>query len=172
MVTAASEDPDPVATGALTVDVGFACESATAPAADVIQGWVAAALEASGRRPARAIELAVRIVTAAEIRSLNARFRRQDKPTNVLAFPTETTGDVPDPLPAHLGDIVVCEEVVVAEAHDQRKAPADHWAHVLVHGTLHLVGFDHGNASEAAEMEALETQILAAGGVADPYAGR
>jgi len=103
------------------------------------------------------------------MRGLNRDYRGKDKPTNVLSFPAGQVAGLPDAEPVPLGDIVVCADVVSDEAATQEKAPADHWAHMLVHGTLHLLGFDHEDETDAATMEALETRILAAGGVADPY---
>ena len=104
------------------------------------------------------------------MRTLNRDYRGRDKVTNVLSFPA---GDI-DGLPAGaaqlLGDIVVCAAVVGEEAARQGKAAGDHWAHMLVHGTLHLLGFDHKSAAEAADMEGLEAHILTAQGLADPYA--
>jgi len=117
----------------------------------------------------RPCEIAVRIVDAEEIKTLNQLYRKQDKATNVLSFPGGEIDGLPDDAAQMLGDIVVCAPIITREASEQGKAPVDHWAHMLVHGTLHLLGFDHTNAAEAAEMEALETSILAAGNVTDPY---
>ncbi len=152
----------------LTVDVQVACDGEV-PAEAVIQKWVSTALGQSGRLANRSFEIAVRIVDAEEIRTLNQLYREQDKPTNVLSFPGGEIDGLPDDATRMLGDIVVCAAIVAREAAEQGKAPADHWAHMLVHGTLHLLGFDHTNDSEADEMEALETSILATGNVTDPY---
>jgi probable rRNA maturation factor len=152
----------------LTVDIQVACDG-DIPAEAVIQRWVAAALGQSGRSANRPCEIAVRIVDAEEIKTLNQLYRKQDKATNVLSFPGGEIDGLPDDATQMLGDIVVCAPIITREASEQGKAPVDHWAHMLVHGTLHLLGFDHTNAAEAAEMEALETSILAAGNVTDPY---
>ena len=106
------------------------------------------------------------------VRDLNARFRGKDYATNVLSFPA----DLPEGLPEdfdfpQLGDLVICAPVVVREAAEQGKALGDHYAHLTIHGVLHLLGFDHVEEAEAEEMEALERQILASLGIADPYAG-
>jgi probable rRNA maturation factor len=95
-----------------------------------------------------------------------------DKATNVLSFPadSETLDNLPPDLPCSLGDIVICGPVVEREAEAQHKEKAAHWAHLLVHGTLHLLGHDHDVAAEAVEMEAIETRILRRRGIGDPYA--
>jgi probable rRNA maturation factor len=172
MATAATAGPDAAAAQAPTVDVQIACDAAGTPDRRFVRHWVANALAASGRQPPGEVEVSVRVVSNSEIRRLNARYRQRDRATNVLAFPAGPVDGLPAGLPAHLGDIVVCADVVAAEAGRQGKALADHWAHMLVHGALHLLGFDHGSGAEAAEMEGLETRILAAGGVLDPYASR
>jgi probable rRNA maturation factor len=103
------------------------------------------------------------------MRALNRDYRDKDKPTNVLSFPAGQVTGLPEAEPMPIGDIVVCADVVSNEAAEQGKAPPDHWAHMLVHGTLHLLGFDHEADAEAAAMETLESRILAEQGVADPY---
>ena len=126
--------------------------------------WVAAALD--GRRDEAVVSL--RVVDAEEGRALNAQWRGRDAPTNVLSFPAELPEEVGLPL---LGDLVLCAPVVAREAAEQGKAVDDHWAHLVVHGVLHLLGMDHQDDSEAEAMEALEREILTALGIADPYAG-
>ena len=116
------------------------------------------------------IELAVRVVDAEESRALNRQYRDQDKPTNVLSFPAPPPDGLPEAAGRLLGDVVICAPVVAAEAAEQDKSVAAHWGHMLVHGTLHLLGYDHQTDAEAAAMEALERQILAARSVTDPYA--
>lgn len=105
------------------------------------------------------------------IREINAEWRGQDKPTNVLSFPAFplTPGGMPGPM---LGDIVIARETVEREADDLSKTFEDHLTHLLVHGFLHLFGYDHMNAGEAEIMEGLETRILASLGLSDPYAGQ
>ncbi len=124
--------------------------------------WVRAALD-DGHADAM---ICVRIVDEAEMRELNARYRGRDHATNVLSFPAELPPGVDLPL---LGDIVVCAPVVAHEAAEQGKPARAHWAHMLVHATLHLLGHDHEQASEAERMEALETRILARLKFPDPY---
>ena len=150
------------------VDVQVACDDPDIPESAEITRWVTAAVAAAGSNDA-AVEVSVRIVDRGESQALNATFRQQDKPTNVLSFPADTRG-TPDGEPRLLGDVVVSAPVVGAEAREQGKPAASHWAHMLVHGTLHLLGFDHEQQSEARRMEALEVRILAAQGIADPYA--
>jgi probable rRNA maturation factor len=151
--------------------VQVACDEPQIPAASDIQTWIATAVERSGRQPAGDVDVAVRIVDADEIRTLNRLYRDKDRSTNVLSFPTGKIDGLPVEAGIQLGDVVVCAAVVAAEAGEQGKALGDHWAHMIVHGTLHLLGFDHENDAEAIEMEALETQILASQNVTDPYAG-
>jgi len=133
------------------------------PAVRSIRAWVRAALATRGEERG---EIAVRIVGEAEMRALNARYRHKDYATNVLAFAAELPPGVDLPL---LGDIVVCAPVVEREAREQHKRPRAHWAHLLVHGTLHLLGHDHERPRAAAAMEALEKRVLAALGFPDPY---
>jgi probable rRNA maturation factor len=154
---------------AVTADVQVACDDPDIPHNDDIQTWIAAAVEQSGRQPAGDAEVAVRIVDAVEIRTLNHLYRGKDKATNVLSFPAGEIEGLPAGASVLLGDVVVCASVVAKEASEQGKTPADHWAHMIVHGTLHLLGFDHENDTEATEMEALETRILASQSVTDPY---
>lgn len=155
---------------ALEVDVQFACEGQGVPQAAGIRSWIRAAIEHSEVTVGDAAEVAVRIIDADEMRTLNRLYRKQDKPTNVLSFPAGEIAGMPDTASRLLGDVVICASVVAAEAEEQGKSLADHWGHILVHGTLHLLGFDHETEADAAEMERLETSILAAGNVTDPYA--
>jgi probable rRNA maturation factor len=108
----------------------------------------------------------VRLVDEPESQALNKQFRGKDSPTNVLSFPGELPADID---PDYLGDIVICAPVVEREALEHNKVVDAHWAHMLLHGILHLKGYDHNHAAEALEMEALETKILAAMGYSDPY---
>jgi probable rRNA maturation factor len=109
-------------------------------------------------------ELGIRVVGAGESRALSARWLGRDRPTNVLSFPAS-----PDLAGRQVGDIVVCAPVVAREAREQGKALAAHWAHMVVHGTLHLLGFDHERARDARRMESRERALLARIGVPDPY---
>ena len=149
------------------VDVQNACDDDTAPEIPIVESWIARAVCATDAEGD--IEVSVRIVDAAEIHALNSDYRGRDKPTNVLSFPAGDVAGLPADMPVPLGDVVICASVVREEAAAQGKAITDHWAHMLVHGTLHLLGFDHETETEAAEMEALETRILSEHGVADPY---
>lgn len=114
-------------------------------------------------------ELTVRIVDEPESAELNRRFRGRSGATNVLAFPA---GDMPavGPEPVPLGDIVVCAPIVAREAQQQKKPLAAHWAHMLIHGSLHLQAYDHMTDIEAERMEARERELLAELGISDPYA--
>ena len=150
------------------VDVQLAADDESIPTTDDIAIWVNRAIDAAGN--SSNMEVSVRVVGADEMQQLNSEFRDQDKPTNVLSFPAGDLTGLPDETERPLGDIVVCAAVVAAEAEQQRKTQSDHWAHMIVHGTLHLLGFDHESDSDAAEMESLEIQIMGNYGVANPYA--
>lgn len=139
-----------------------AVEESEAPGEAAFRRWVEAVL--SGRR--EATELVIRIVDAEEGQALNATWRGRDRPTNVLAFPADLPPELQLPL---LGDLVLCAPVVAAEAREQGKSVSDHYAHLTVHGLLHLLGFDHEDDAEAERMEAEEQRILAGLGIEDPY---
>jgi probable rRNA maturation factor len=156
---------------AVAVDVLVACDDHGIPAEETIQSWVEAAVDGAGRIDDNTIELAVRVVDTDEIKTLNRLYREQDKATNVLSFPAGEIEGLPGDAPKTLGDLVICAAVVAREAAEQGKELEHHWGHLLVHGTLHLLGYDHGTESEAVEMEGLETAILAARDVSDPYEG-
>ena len=151
----------------LEVAVGYATASRKGvPAAASFRRWVEAALKGARRR--KAAEVAIRIVDTDEGLALNRQYRGRDYATNVLSFPAELPPGVDLPL---LGDLVICAPVVNREAAEQGKKPVDHWAHMTVHGTLHLLGYDHIEDAEAEAMESLETRILAGLGISDPYQG-
>lgn len=144
------------------VEVQIASESDEIPPDTRFQRWAEAAL--AGRR--RDAELVVRVVDEDESRQLNRDYRSKDRPTNVLSFPF----DVPPGVPSeHIGDLVICAPVVQREAAEQGKPAEAHWAHMTVHGVLHLLGYDHIEDDQAEEMEALERDILAGLGFPDPY---
>ncbi|MFT7559133.1 MAG: putative rRNA maturation factor [Flavobacteriales bacterium] len=124
--------------------------------------WIENALKSR----AKETELSLRIVDRAEIQALNAQYRGKDTATNVLSFPTDLPAELELPL---LGDIIVCAEVVEREATEQNKSLNDHWAHMLIHGCLHLQGYDHIDDDEAEIMEGLETRLLAELSIVDPY---
>ena len=144
------------------VHVERASKAPRLPSERSLRGWVRAAL--AGRRDSA--EVCVRVVDEPEMRALNARYRGKDYATNVLSFPADLPPDLELPL---LGDIVVCAPVVAREAQEQHKPERWHWAHLMVHGTLHLLGHDHERPRQAAAMEAIERRILDALGIADPY---
>ena len=150
----------------LDVAVGYAAPRAGVPAATSFRKWVAAALE--GR--IREADLAIRIVDEKEGRALNHHYRGKDYATNVLSFPAELPEGLPKgvKLPL-LGDLVLCAPVVAREAREQGKPLNAHYAHLTVHGCLHLLGWDHEDAQEAEAMEQLEREILAGLGLPDPY---
>jgi probable rRNA maturation factor len=148
----------------LDVAVGYAAPRKGVPASASFRRWIEAALKGAKRR--KASEVSVRIVDTEEGQALNLQYRGRDYATNVLSFPVELPPGVDLPL---IGDLVICAPVVAREAAEQGKKPADHWAHLTVHGTLHLLGYDHIDEAEAETMEALETKILAGLGIADPY---
>lgn len=126
------------------------------------QRWVNAAI-----LPFQAeAELTIRLVDEAESRELNSTYRHKDKSTNVLSFPFESPPEITLPL---LGDLVICCQVVQREAREQNKTLFAHWAHMTIHGCLHLLGYDHLTDEQAEEMEALETEILLNLGYSDPY---
>ncbi len=152
------------------VEVDVACDHSSTPATASIESWVTRAIAGAGLKPDKHLEVSVRVVDSDEIRTLNRDYRHRNNPTNVLSFPTGDIAGLPDEAGRVLGDIVACAPVIAKEATDQGKAPVDHWAHMIVHGTLHLLGYEHQEEGEAAAMEALEVTILAGLGVGDPYA--
>jgi probable rRNA maturation factor len=139
--------------------------SAKSPDAQQIRSWVAAVFTTLERSP---LALTVRVVGEEEMAELNRRYRGRNQPTNVLSFPIEPLPDMGTDL---LGDIVVCGPVVDREAAIQHKSPIGHWAHMVVHGMLHLFGYDHKSDQEATAMETLETSVLEGLGFSDPYHG-
>jgi len=149
---------------ALKIDLARATR-AWAPTRSRMANWAAAAL---GRR-GEGREIAVRVVAASESRALNKRWRGKDKPTNVLSFPApkqRMPGDVSQPL----GDLVICAQVVRKEAEEHGKPIEAHWAHMIVHGSLHLAGYDHElGRRERLRMERREISVLKRFGIGNPY---
>lgn len=141
----------------------IATENSAIPSKDIFNQWfkkISQGIEIKEQ------EITIRVVDADESQALNKRYRDQDKPTNVLSFPSQ--------IPAlteqrYLGDIVICAEIVENEAIAQNKSNLAHWAHMLVHGILHLQGFDHIDDAQANKMETLEIDLLAKMGYANPY---
>jgi probable rRNA maturation factor len=156
------------------VDVQVAANVSNVPADSDIRNWLEQVIAEVGSDTARSIEISVKIVDEAEGRALNRQFRQKDSATNVLSFPLLDADlpELPAELPLAMGDIVICAPVVAREASEQGKNSLDHWAHMLVHGALHLFGYDHETDVDAQEMEMLEARILAAGGVGNPYETR
>lgn len=141
-----------------------ALEQSALVSADIISYWLnTAVVHLNYSAP---IELTVRAISKAESQALNLAYRGKDKPTNVLSFATDT----PDFVASHyIGDIAICVAVLTEEAQTQNKTKEAHWAHLCVHGLLHLLGYDHINEQDAEIMETLETTILASLGIDDPY---
>ena len=149
--------------GSIFVDLQIATENLEGvPTEEQIVQWATAAVQPEGDE----VEMTVRIVDEAESHELNLTYRGKDRPTNVLSFPFECPDEVELPL---LGDLVICRQVVEREAAEQEKPLMSHWAHMVVHGSLHLLGYDHIEDDEAEEMESLETQIMQGLGFDDPY---
>lgn len=152
----------------LDVSVGYAVPRAGIPSSASFRKWIAAALA----KRIREADLAVRIVGAREGRALNRHYRGKDYATNVLSFPADVAEGVKLPkgvtLPL-LGDIVLCAPVIAKEAREQKKELLAHYAHLTVHGSLHLLGWDHADDTDAECMERLEREILADLGLPDPY---
>jgi len=145
------------------VDLQNACDAQEIPSIEQFQLWVDSCLTTITKQK---FELTIRLVNLDESQQLNKQYRQKDKPTNVLSFPFE----VPDGIELNLlGDLIICAQVVEQEATVQNKALLDHWAHMVVHGCLHLLGYDHINDSDAQEMEALEIKILAKLLINNPY---
>ncbi len=146
----------------ITLDIQRAVEHDGVPSDQDFQTWAEAAL-LPYEKP---FELTIRVVDSEESQTLNLNYRQKNKPTNVLSFPFE----VPDGIELDLlGDLVICAEIVAKEANEQQKTLAAHWAHMTIHGCLHLLGFDHINDDEAEEMEALEIDIIEKLGFNNPY---
>lgn len=143
----------------MVVDIDNA-SAASVPSEDQFQCWALAAA------PEGEAELSIRLVDEAESAELNQTYRHKIGPTNVLSFPCEVPPGVPCTL---LGDLVICVPVVEREALEQHKQPEAHWAHMVVHGVLHLRGYDHIEDADAVEMESLEIQILSRLGYPNPY---
>lgn len=147
------------------LEVQYAADSVDRlPAQQQVKDWVQAALRARIDE----CQLVVRIVEEEESRQLNERYRHRQGATNVLSFPFEEPALLQPPL---LGDVVICAPRVELEAREQGKEAEAHWAHLVVHGVLHLLGYDHEHDKQAKIMEDLETEILASLGYPDPYAG-
>jgi probable rRNA maturation factor len=146
------------------IAISYGLPRAGLPSASSLRRFAEAAL--AGRREDG--ELSIRVVDAEEGQALNRDYRQRDYATNVLSFPAELPPGVPLPV---LGDLVLCAPVIAREATEQGKPIGHHYAHMVVHGVLHLLGFDHQDDAEAERMEAVEREVLAGLGIGDPYAG-
>ncbi len=150
-----------LSTAKLRLDVQNASDREV-PTQSLLKTWVRAAIGAQRR----AAEVSMRIVDETEMSELNGQYRGKPQPTNVLSFPADLPPELKLP---HLGDIVICATVVEREAQAQHKLATDHWAHLVIHGTLHLLGFDHIDAADAEVMESMEIAILKTLKIANPY---
>ena len=175
MQMATEKNPDPNSFAEpVQVDVQVATDQSNVPTESDIRNWLEQVVAHVDAGMARNVEISVRIVDEAEGRALNKQYRKTNSATNVLSFPLldESLKDLPAEAPLALGDIVICGPVVAREASEQGKKSSDHWAHLLVHGALHLFGYDHETDQGAQEMEILEARILALGGIENPYKSR
>jgi probable rRNA maturation factor len=161
----------------LSVTVQFAGARRGVPHSRSLNRWAQAAadeIKLPPRQRAASRDLTIRVVGAAESRKLNRTWRGKDKPTNVLSFPAApnlaSAWTPASSVPVVLGDLAICAPVVAREAREQGKPAQAHWAHMVVHGVLHLLGYDHEVDRDAAIMEARETAILARLGYSNPYA--
>tara|TARA_R110001592_G_scaffold28990_15_gene105605 strand:+ start:13967 stop:14437 length:471 start_codon:yes stop_codon:yes gene_type:complete len=146
----------------LELDLQIACNATNLPTEQDFRLWATTALQ--GLRDEA--ELSIRLIDESESAELNMQYRQKAGPTNVLSFPADLPPELELPL---LGDLAICKQVVEREAADQHKACLDHWAHMVIHGTLHLLGHDHIEDDEAEEMEALEIALLKTLNISNPY---
>jgi len=151
------------------IDLQNTIDSQLLPKVTTIQTWLLTALKkinANFEQP----EITIRVVSLEESQQLNLTYRNKDKPTNILSFPFEAPEMIPiEELDEFLGDLIVCEPIVIEEANSQNKTLESHWAHLLIHGLLHLQGFDHVEEQQAELMEALEIEVLNELGFPNPY---
>jgi len=147
-----------------SIIIQLAADKTSVPKKSLLRKWALEAL----KNNIDAAEVTIRIVEKDEMTELNSTYRHKNKPTNVLSFPFDMSEDVKLDIPI-LGDIVICADVVNQEAQDQGKSPQAHWAHMVVHGVFHLLGYDHEEDCEAEEMEALEINVLKTMGFENPY---
>jgi probable rRNA maturation factor len=166
MMTMTDSRRIPIRMHMLNLDLQHASTRKT-PAPAELTAWVRAALSTGTPDVTNASELTIRVVDEEESAALNQQYRSRPGPTNVLSFPFETPPGAPPT--GLLGDLVICAPVVEREAGEQGKSIQAHWAHMVVHGTLHLLGHDHQQEAEATAMEALESDILTHLGFAPPY---
>jgi len=153
----------------VSVELQIVADVAEPPDEVQVGRWVEAALQAAGASSATGFDLAVRLVDEDESKALNERYRQQDRPTNVLSFSFDGLAGLPAEAVRPLGDLVICVPVVEREASERGKQLQEHWAHMVIHGTLHLLGYDHQAEEQAISMEALEIKILQEFGIENPY---
>jgi len=146
----------------ITLDLQIACSNKNLPSESQFQLWLETVLAPYQK----SFELTIRIVDEVESQQLNHQYRDKNKSTNVLSFPFEVPEGIELDL---LGDLVICADVVESEAIEQKKTLMSHWAHMVIHGCLHLLGYDHINDADADEMEALEIKSLKKLDISDPY---
>lgn len=144
------------------LDIQIATESGDYPSEQQFQSWVDTVLAERNQDS----EVVIRLVDAAESAELNQQYRHKTGPTNILSFPFEAPPGIEMDL---LGDLVICAPLIVQEAQQQHKQPADHWAHITIHGILHLLGYDHIVEADAEAMETLEIRLLNMLNIANPY---
>lgn len=144
------------------LDLQLASSATNLPTLDEFKTWLSLAIPSEQQQ----WDITLRVVDEAESQSLNRDYRGKDYPTNVLSFPADVPAELNIPL---LGDLVICAPVVAREACEQGKPLAAHWAHLCIHGALHLLGYDHQTDEEAEAMEAIETKLIMGLGFADPY---
>jgi probable rRNA maturation factor len=145
----------------IELDIQIATDFEVIPKAEQFELWAGLAL-----KDRAGAELTLRLVDREESSRLNGQYRGKDGATNVLSFPAELPPGIDVPL---LGDIVICAPLVAEQARQQGKSTESHWAHLVVHGVLHLLGHDHQTSEEAEKMESLEVELLASVGIANPY---
>lgn len=148
-----------------SIVVQYAADKSLAPKKSLLTKWAKRAL----RSKIKDAEVTIRIVDVQEMTTLNTTFRKKNGTTNVLSFPFSMPEEIDLGIPI-LGDIVICAEVVNQEAQEQHKPRETHWAHMVIHGVFHLLGYDHETEEEADEMESLEIEILGSLGFENPYA--
>ena len=165
----AADANDVSGTPSVSVDLQVVSDAFQMPAEEQIFSWVMGAVEAASDDEPAEYELAVRLVDEAESQALNKQYRFKESPTNVLSFPFDDLAGLPPGGARPLGDLVICAPVVLREAAQQRKKAEDHWAHMVVHGTLHLLGYRHETDDQAVLMETLEKTILTGFGIENPY---
>jgi probable rRNA maturation factor len=151
---------------AIDLELQIASDAKMLPHPSQFREWISVSL---GERVETDVELTIRIVDTAEMKEYNKKYRNKNKPTNVLSFPGEIREDLEY---NYLGDIIICAPVIEEEARKTNKDLVAHWAHIVIHGALHLIGFDHKEKAEAVVMERLETQILIMLGYPPPYGAK